>query len=201
MSRVNAKIVREIERIVVNSSAKREILLQRALSKSIIKKRLTIYSGILALFSAGAITTVIVKFFGNEILQIIAAISAAISGSLSIIITIYYAEEDTSKMFEGSSKYLSLKDKAYRILINPNSSNEQTYNDLANLQIEYAQLDESFSKYTRYKKLIASKQSYIGSQIPPPRIKTKKELIVQKAYDNEMAIFKKEVALLRKDDI
>lgn len=213
MSKVNVKIIREIERIVLNSTKKREMLLQNALSRSKMKRRLTISSGILALFSAGAITTVIVKYYGNETLQIIAAITATISGFLSMTITIYYAEEVTSKIFEGSSKYLSLRDKAYRLLIHPNSSIEQTYSDLANLQTEYAQLDESFSKYTRFKKTFLAKrrerrfkrnlqneQEGPVFMINPRKNFSVQRARVQKVLDNEEENFKREVALLKKGE-
>ncbi|MFN2440491.1 MAG: hypothetical protein ABR503_14905, partial [Chitinophagaceae bacterium] len=142
----------ETKRIVLNCTQKRELLLQSAISKSKSKKGLTITSGILALFSAGAITSVIVKYFGNDFLQIIAAITAALSGILSLILSIYFSEENTSKIFEGASKYLTLRDKTYRLLLKPNNTNEKFYEELSILQSEYAQLDEPYSKYVHYKK-------------------------------------------------
>ncbi len=99
MVRIYDKLLFELERLIENSTMKREMLLQSALSKAKIKKGLNITSGVLALFSAGAITTVLVKYLGNETQQIIAALTVAISGFISLIITAYYAEQDTSKIF------------------------------------------------------------------------------------------------------
>jgi hypothetical protein len=197
MAKINDKLLSELERLVANCTMKREMLLQSALSKAKVKKALNITSGVLALLSAGAITTVLVKYFGNETLQIIAALTAAISGFISLLITAYYVEEETSKIFEGSSKYLSLRDKAYRLLINPNASNEQVFNDLANLQSEYAQYDGSYSKYTRYKKSLRPRSKY-SSQIPPSLSRQQKK--VDQAIDVEMKNFDKEVASLKKQN-
>ncbi|RAJ80086.1 hypothetical protein CLV59_105193 [Chitinophaga dinghuensis] len=152
MSNINSDILSELRRIVLNCTDKRTLLLYNALQKARIRKTLSILSGILALFSAGTITSVIIKYLGDEILQIIAALTAALSGTLSLTLAIYFDEENISKSFEGASKYLSLRDRAYRSLINPNNSNTELYDVLANLHSDYAELDERFSKYTRYKR-------------------------------------------------
>ncbi len=206
MAKLSDKILAELQRIVLNCTMKRELLLQSAISKSKMKKGLTISSGILALFSAGTITSVIVKYFGNETLQILAAITAALSGILSLILTIYYAEENTSKIFEGASKYLLLRDKAYRLLIRPNNSNDKLFDDLATLQTEYAQLDEPFSKYVRYKKTFRGSFLMSRQSSQPPAIltminkdKIKRQDKIDTAINIELDNFDKELSALKKE--
>jgi len=95
---IDDKLLSELQRIVINCTTKRELLLQSAIRRTRIKKNLTISSGLLSLLSAGAITTVLVKYLGNDILQIIAAAAAALSGIFSLILTINYAEENTTNI-------------------------------------------------------------------------------------------------------
>ena len=194
MEKINETLLFELRRIVTNCAVKREMFLQSALSKSKTKKILNITSGSLALLSAGAITAVLTVYLGDKILQIVAALTAAISGFISLLLTSYFVEEETSKIFEGASKYLSLRDKSYRMLINPNSSNEQIFKDLEILLNEYAQLDESYAKYLKAKIFTAPDSTYI-SQIPQG-ISTKDKNI-EKAYNAEMGNFEKEVTLLK----
>lgn len=207
MAKINDNILSELQRTVMNCTMKRELLLQSAISKSKTKKGLTISSGILALFSAGTITSVIVKYFGNETLQIIAAITAALSGILSLVLTIYYAEENTTKIFEGASKYLLLRDKAYRLLIKPNNSNDKIFDDLANLQTEYAQLDEPFSKYIRYKKTFRGSFLMDRHSSQPPAIltmlnkdKIKRQNKIDAAVNTEFDNFEKELSAIKRDN-
>ena len=184
-----------VKRVVTNCAMKREMLLHDALSRSKQKKRLTFISGLLALFSAGTITTVIVKFFDNEVLQIIAAFTAATSGFISLMTSVYYVEEETSKIFLGSSKYLALRDKAYRLLIQPNTTNEQIFKELENLLVEYAQLDESYSKYLKIEYMSPTDpfQQLRGLG----RIERQK---VEKAYYGELKNFDKKVGSMRNNN-
>lgn len=205
MAKINEGLLAEMQRIVLNCTMKRELLLQTAISNSKLRKGLTITSGILALFSAGAITSVIVKYFGSDLLQVVAAISAALSGTLSLILTIYFAEENTSKIFEGASKYLALREKSYRLLLKPNNSNDKFYEDLAGLQNEYAQLDQPYSKYIHFKKKFRFSFLMERHSSQPPTLllklnkdKVKKQEAVDKAIDNEMDLFDKETAPLKK---
>ncbi|MCH7410188.1 hypothetical protein MM239_12340 [Belliella sp. DSM 111904] len=147
MEKIKHDLLLAVEIFILNCTKKRQMLLQNAISKAKVRKRLAVTSGILALLSAGAITSVLIKFLGNEILQIVGAFSAALSGFISLLITSNYKEEETSIIFEGSSKYLLLRDKAYRILINPNISQKLIFNNLDALQTEYGNLDGIYSKY------------------------------------------------------
>lgn len=39
----------------------------------------------------------------------VAAIIAALSGTITLVISAYFSEEDVASMFTGSSKYLALR--------------------------------------------------------------------------------------------
>ncbi|QDT98059.1 hypothetical protein [Gimesia aquarii] len=144
---MQSSIRKEIERLTTNSATRRADLLQSAHRKLHMKKILSIISGILALGSAGAITTALVATLGDRGLEIVAAIIAALSGTITLVISAYFSEEDVASMFTGSSKYLALRENVYRLVIHPTITEEERFTILTELQKEYAELDESYSRF------------------------------------------------------
>jgi hypothetical protein len=140
------ELTEELKRLAVSASVRREDLLLVGLKKTRTKKSLALLSGMLALFSAGSVTAVITRVFGSSALQI-AAVSAALSGIISLFIQIYFSDEDLVRIFTGSSNYLSLRDNAYRAFINDTLSDSERYESLSNLQSNYAELDKTYSRY------------------------------------------------------
>ena len=122
------------------------MLLNVALDRYKIHRWLSITSGILALISAGAITTVLTKLVGSSVFQIVAAITAFCSGIISIISS-NYKDDETSKIFAGSSKYLDLRNRTIAVILHPDK-NEKEYNkQLIHLENEYVNLDAQYSRY------------------------------------------------------
>lgn len=142
-----SSIRKEIERLTSNSATRRADLLQSAHRKLRMKKILSIISGVLALGSAGAITTALIATLGDRGLEILAAIIAALSGTITLVISSYFSEEDVASMFTGSSKYLALRENVYRLVIHPTITEEERFTILTELQKEYAELDESYSRF------------------------------------------------------
>ena len=70
--------------------------------------------------SAGSITAVVTKIFGNDVTMLLAALVCAVSGVVSLIVAIYYHEDDIASMFSGASEYFALREKVYRLVIQPN---------------------------------------------------------------------------------
>lgn len=194
MAQLSITLVNEIQRLVKNCTKKRIMLLQVAVARSKMKKKLTIASGVLALFSAGTITTVIIKLFGNEVLPILAAVSAAISGIISLILSAYYTDDETSKIYEGSSKYLLLRDKAYRLLINPTISNKEAFSALEKFGHDYFEYDSLYSKFSQY-----VDKNNLPLSTEPDRVYPNKHIdlnIVNEAVEAEMEEFNREVSRL-----
>jgi hypothetical protein len=124
------------------------------------KKALTILSGVLALFSAGAIATVLADVFGASGTQTVAAITAAISGVISLVMGTYYNDDDIVNLFTGSSKYLALRDNVYRLIIHQQIDDEERYKRLGDLQKEYATLDETYSRFfSKSSALLSTRES------------------------------------------
>ena len=107
----------EIERLTIKAANRRAKLQKAAYRALLIKKRLSVFSGVLALVSAGTITTVLVAAFGERVLQILAAATSALSGAIVLVTSSYFRDADVTSMFAGSSKYLALRQKANRLLI------------------------------------------------------------------------------------
>jgi hypothetical protein len=144
---VDRNIHYELVRLTINATRKRENLLLTGLKKARRRKALTIVAGILALTSAGTIAAVITKAFGDTGTQLVAALVAAVSGTISLFITSYYSDDEVLAMLVGSAKYLALRENVYRLVIQPNISDEDRFERLTGLQDEYAKLDEAYSRY------------------------------------------------------
>jgi hypothetical protein len=144
---MNNELFREIQRLTVNAARRREDLQVTGLRKAKRKKALTILAGILALTSAGTITTVISNVWGNIGIQLAAALTAAVSGTVSLFITAYYSDDAVFSMLLGSTKYLTLRENVYRLVIHPNMSDADRFTRLEEFQAEYGRLDEIYSRY------------------------------------------------------
>jgi hypothetical protein len=137
----------ELIRLTENAALRREGLLISGLRKSRLRKALNATAGVLALLSAGTITGVIADFFGDNNVQLLAAVVAGVSGTISLIVTAYFSDDETVAMLIGSSKYLGLRESVYRLVVNPRISDEERFRSLADLQDEYARLDETYSRF------------------------------------------------------
>lgn len=144
---MNSHLKIELERLTRNAGRKREHLLLSGLRKSQVRKALNITAGVLALISAGAITTVLADLFGEKGIQFLAAIVAGISGIISLVISAYFNDDEIFNKLSGASKYLSLRESVYRMAINPNISDQECFDTLVELQEEYSELDEKYSRY------------------------------------------------------
>ena len=156
---MDKSIKQELERLTGNAAARRKDLMQTGLRKSRIRKALNIVAGILALFSAGAITAVVANIFGDGGVQLIAALVAGFSGTITLFITAYYSDDEILNMLNGASKYLSLRESSYRLVIHPELSDHQRFMMLSELQDEYAKLDETYSRYFSLRNTIEPTES------------------------------------------
>lgn len=173
------ELTEELQRLAVNASVRREDLLLAGLKKTRAKKTLALLSGSLALFSAGSVTAVITRVFGTSALQV-AAVSAALSGIISLFIQLYFSDEDLVRIFTGSSNYLSLRDNAYRVVINDTLSDSARHKSLRDLQSNYAELDKTYSRYFSWR----FRSAYILFRIRPSRL-----ILSQDAIENEKEQF------------
>ena len=137
----------ELIRLTQNAAIRREELLKSGLQKSHRRKALNIAAGMLALLSAGAITSVIANVVGKDAVQLIAAGVATISGALSLVITAYYSDDEILNMLTGASKYLALRESVFRIIVNPKIEDEERYALMTQFQDAYAKLDETYARY------------------------------------------------------
>lgn len=182
-------IRREIERLTSSSAARRADLLQSAHRKLRMKKILSIISGVLALGSAGAITTALVSTLGDRGLEMLAAVIAALSGTITLVISSYFSEEDVASMFTGSSKYLALRENVYRLVIHPTITEEERFAILTELQEEYAQLDETYSRFFSYSSVVTGDKFSTGSAPP----KENRSTLILEAEQREIERVRREL--------
>jgi hypothetical protein len=101
----------------------------------------------MALTSAGAITAVIANVFGNVGVQLLAALSAALSGTISLVVNAYFTDDEIVAMLTGSSKYLALRENIRRTLVHRNLSDDECLDSLKRFQHDYFELDTIFSRF------------------------------------------------------
>lgn len=172
----NTDIQGELQRLTVNATKKREELLLPGLKKSKHRKHLTVISGVLALASAGTISAVTAKLFGQGMLEYIAALIAAISGISSLLIAVHYSDDEIVAMLSGAAKYLSLRENAARLAVHPDISEKEQYERLVELQEEYSRLDEIYSRYYSF-----DYTSRNGTMVTRPTTQLYKKLKLGKA--------------------
>lgn len=144
---MNQDLERELERLTANAAMRRETLLFNGLAKSRLRKRLNIAAGVMALFSAATLATAASKLLGADGFQFLAAAIALASGTLSLVVTSYFSDDEILGALAGSSKYLALRDAVFRLAINQETSEKLKFRALAELQQQYSDLDAEYSKY------------------------------------------------------
>lgn len=144
---MNADVFAELSRLTENAGVRRETLLVGGLRKSSVRKLLTVIAGVLSLCSAGAIALVLASVFGQKGTQIFAAVTAGLSGTISLVTTSYLTDDEIFSMLKGASKYLALRDAVYRLSLQPTKAEDEVLDELSHLQNEYASLDEAYSKH------------------------------------------------------
>jgi hypothetical protein len=108
------------------------------------------------------------SLFGSKGVQLLAALGAGMSGTISLFITAYFSDGEVLSMLNGSSKYLAPRESVYSLVINPRISNEERFDVLTELQREYARLDEAYSRYfSLFRRGRLSSQRLVRSDPPP----------------------------------
>jgi hypothetical protein len=91
---------------------KRQKLWKGGDSRTKWEKGLHIASGIIALFSGSAITSVVTALTSSLSVKILAAALAFLSGIISLFTTILFTEKETQQMFDGAAQYAAFRDRA-----------------------------------------------------------------------------------------
>ena len=191
---MRVELIQEVERLTVNAARRRRDLQVTGLHKAKRRKALTVLAGVLALTSAGAITTVISRVFGSIAIQLAAALTAAVSGTVSLLITSYYSDDAVFNMLLGSTKYLALRENVYRLVIHPSLTDDERFRLLEEFQVEYARLDETYSRY-----FSVGDERFISSEPPRVRVGLAIRKSVAEAGLQEREHFRKELDKLGLD--
>jgi hypothetical protein len=144
-----AEQIIELRRLQKNCDSRRTILWWVGEGKLKLKRRLSALSGILALFSAGAISMVPAQFTSEGVWQIIAAISAAVSGLIILIITAFHSDDDIKSISIGTSEYLALRNKMTTILFDEKMTSDKRLGLITEIMREYAELDKTYTQYLK----------------------------------------------------
>jgi len=145
---MDTKVREDVNRLASDAAIRSQDLQVSARRKLRMKKRLSIASGLLALVSAGTMTTVLVAALGDRWFQILAAATAALSGTITLFLN-YFSDDDVARMFTGSSKYFALRENLSQLVL-PGISDKERFAELTKLRQEYIRLDESYSRFRSF---------------------------------------------------
>jgi hypothetical protein len=106
------ELTQNLEELRIICQTKRERLWGRAARRNKWQKGLHIAGGVIALFSGGAITSVVTSLTSSLTMKIIAAALAFLSGGISLVTTTLFDSKESVKMFDGAARYAALRDKA-----------------------------------------------------------------------------------------
>jgi len=123
---------------------KREMSSQ-GMSRTKWNKRLHVASGVIALFSGGAVTAVFTELTSSLVVKIFAAAFAFSSGIISLVASTMFDTKETQSMFDGANQYLVLRlgllvHEAWLI------DAKQILDRLKKLRAEYAQASRAYDR-------------------------------------------------------
>jgi hypothetical protein len=124
---------------------KQTMLWQSARRRTKTQKGLHVAAGVIALFSGGAITSVLTAVTSSLIMKIIAAGFAFLSGMISLLTTTLFDTRETERMFDGATQYAILGNRAQSLLDrNRTLSFNQVQNETARLTENHGSLIKQY---------------------------------------------------------
>ena len=137
----------EFGRLSDRADHKRTWLLGLAYRQTRRRKRLNIAAGVLALLSAATVTSVLADFTPAPAMKVLAALLSTVSGLISIFGNTGFKDSEIAEIYNGAARYLNLRDRAKRVLLNPNIDAQQMHKTLEELHGLYSELDVQYQRY------------------------------------------------------
>ena len=128
-------------------AVKRAALAEAAGRRSAWRRGLHLTSGVLALLSGAGITSVIADLTSSMTVKVLSAVVAFVSGIITLLITAYFDEKETAKIYDGSAKFLALRDQAMLAPNRPDITEKQAFAALEKLRAEHARHSLEFDRF------------------------------------------------------
>jgi hypothetical protein len=141
------EIGEELRRILENCSQKRKALLRLAARTCRVRRTLDLTAGVLALFSAGSAISLLIESAWNGVMKFVTPLLATASGIISVLSSLTLKDAELQQMYEGAARYLELRDRTHRTLIQTSLPAKQAEAALEEVQHLYAQLDGVYMRY------------------------------------------------------
>jgi hypothetical protein len=142
-----AESVIEFGRLADKAQLKRLQLEKYARRRTSIAKCLHLVAGAFALVSASSITAVISDFTNLMTVKISSAALGFVSGFITLVFSTYFDEKETQRIFDGSTKFLKIREEAHLIGMRPDTTEKQAYTLLAKLQADYVEFSKEFDHF------------------------------------------------------
>jgi hypothetical protein len=139
------RIREEFDELSKDAHEKRSFLFDRAHSLRKLRSGLRVASGLVALLSGTAATAIFahLPYIDNAGMKILSSVMIFASGLLSLFLDAIASPKEIDAMYEGTSKFLSLRDRAYF---------ERDFGDLSKARLEKlrAEYIDLSTKYDHY---------------------------------------------------
>ena len=137
----------ELEALAKRAQSKRARLARAAKRKSILGRSLTLSAGVLALLSAGSITAIITEITSSMTVKVLSACLGFLSGMISLVMTSFFDEKETNRLFEGATRFLSLRDQVELVRLQPNLTEKQAFEALKKLRTDYEKYSAEYDRF------------------------------------------------------
>jgi len=140
-------IENEIWRLTDNCTAKRVALLGRAAATTRQRRTFSFAAGILALLSAGSVTSLLADYANPKLMKLLAVLFSTVSGFIALLNSLIVKDSEIQHLYLGASKYLGLRDRCQQLVLNDTMTVKQQQATIAEIQRSYADLDSSFMRH------------------------------------------------------
>jgi hypothetical protein len=80
-------------------------------------------------------------------MKVLAALLPTASGLISLLVNNGFKDSEISEIYAGAARYLSLRERAIHVSLNPDTDAERLYEALKELQEQYSELDLHSQRY------------------------------------------------------
>jgi hypothetical protein len=137
----------KIEDIRVAARFRGGVLLAQARKRSRFRKAVNLGCGLIALMSGASIAAVISEFVSSFTVKVLSAAGALLSGSGTLLLTAYFDEEETNRMFVAAAQFLALESRATVERDHPGLSRMQAHDLTRNLMDEFIKASQDATRY------------------------------------------------------
>jgi len=79
--------------------------------------------------------------------KVLSACLGFLSGMISLVMTSFFDEKETNRLFEGATRFLSLRDQVELVRLQPNLTEKQAFEALKKLRTDYEKYSAEYDRF------------------------------------------------------